>query len=192
MRKGVIEILRSVGVGVMPTDTLYGIVGSALKPDAVARIYKLRKRNLKKPMIVLISDMRQGTWDTFGIQLSKHERVILRKLWPNKLSVILPCRSKKFAYLHRGAKTLAFRHPKPKWLQNLLKKTGPLVAPSANWEGERPAKTIREAKRYFKNSVDFYLDRGRRAGKPSTLVEIKRGELRVLREGAVRVTPKRA
>lgn len=187
MRRDIIEILKSGGVGVLPTDTLYGIVGSALRLATVARIYKLRRRSPRKPMIVLIGSVLDVRM--FGVRLERRTANILTNLWPGVVSVILPCRSKKFAHLHRGTNTIAFRLPKPKWLRALLNKTGPLVAPSANWEGERPAQTVREAKRYFKNNADFYIDGGRRAGKPSTLVEIRGGKLRVLREGAVRVHP---
>ncbi|MEK7522400.1 MAG: Sua5/YciO/YrdC/YwlC family protein [Patescibacteria group bacterium] len=51
------EILKNGGIGVIPTDTIYGIVGSALNKKTVERIYKLRRRNLKKPMIVLIGSI---------------------------------------------------------------------------------------------------------------------------------------
>ena len=95
-------------------------------------------------LIASISDLKQ-----FGVKVDSKTARILGKLWPNKVSVVLPCASKKFSYLHRGTKTLAFRLPKPVALRKLLKSVGPLVAPSANWEGERPARTIREAKKYF-------------------------------------------
>ena len=180
------QTLRRGGVGVLPTDTLYGIVGSALNKRTVLRIYKLRKRNPKKPMIILIGSL--ADLKKFGISLPTTHYKLLTGLWPNAVSVILPCPVKKFAYLHRGTKTLAFRFPKPKWLRDLLKKTGPLVAPSANWEGHPPAATIREAKKYFADKVDMYIDAGRCTGKPSTLVRITpAGEAVVLRRGAVRV-----
>lgn len=185
------EILMRGGIGVLPTDTLYGIVGSAFNKGTVERIYKLRKRNPKKPFIILIGDMGDATWRKFGIKLSTTDYKLLTRLWPGKVSVVLPCASKKFAYLHRGTKTLAFRYPRPTWLQNLLKKTGPLVAPSANSEGEPPAKTITEAKEYFNDKVDFYVNRGRLDGKPSTLVALTDGKLKVLRQGAVRIAHKK-
>jgi len=149
-------LLEKGGVGVLPTDTIYGIVGSALRKKTVERIYRLRKRNPKKPMIVLIATLHD--LKRFGVKIDSETARILKKLWPNKISVILPCRSKKFSYLHRGTKTLAFRLPAeasakaglPSFsLRKLLKSVGPLVAPSANWEGERPARTIQEAKKYF-------------------------------------------
>src|SRR5204863_149383 len=66
----------------------------------------------------------------------------------------------KFEYLHRGTNTLALRLPKDESLQNLLKKTGPLIAPSANVEGLPPAKNITDAKKYFGDGVDLYIDGG--------------------------------
>jgi len=54
----------------------------------------------------------------------------------------------------------------------LLLKTGPLVAPSANRAGKRPAQTIKEAQKFFGSDVEFYMDAGRITGKPSTLIDL--------------------
>lgn len=167
--KEVANILRKEGIGVLPTDTIYGIVGSALRLRTVERIYKLRKRNRKKPMIILIGSI--ADLQRFEVKVDIKTKKILKRFWPGKVSVILACQSKKFAYLHRGTKTLAFRLPAKKSLRKLLKQVGPLVAPSANIEGERPARTVAEARRYFGSRVDFYVDIGRLAGKPSKLVD---------------------
>lgn len=182
-------VLAGGGVGVLPTDTIYGIVGSALAPKTVERIYRLRRRNKKKPVIVLIESL--DDLKKFGVALTSKERALTKRLWPGKVSIILPCRSAKFAYLHRGTKTLAFRMPKPRWLRALLAETGPLVAPSANIEGEPPAKTVAKARRYFGTKIEFYGDAGTIASAPSTLVALKNGALTVLRQGAVNVGDRR-
>ena len=187
-----VQKIRRGGVGVIPTDTLYGIVGSAFSQKAVARIYRLRKRNLKKPMIVLIGDMRRATWDKFGIHLDRRTLNLLKTLWPGKVSIILPIRNARFlkrlAYLHRGTKSIAFRMPKHIALRRFLVKTGPLVAPSANIEGQPPACTIRDAQKYFggpaSGRIDFYVDSGRRDSLPSTLIAIRGKKVVVLRKGA--------
>ncbi len=172
----------------IPTDTLYGIVGSALNKKTVGAIYKLRKRSPQKPFIILIGSVND--LELFGITIDKKTRSILDALWPGKVSVVLPCGEKKFFYLHRGTKTLAFRVPKNKWLTKLLKKTGPLAAPSANFEGLPPALTISAAKRYFGRRIDFYIDAGRSQAKPSTLVKIKGNKVFVMREGTGRIPEK--
>lgn len=190
----IIEVLKRDGVGVLPTDTLYGIVGSALSRRTVARIYRLRRRNPKKPMIILIGSI--GDLAPFGVRPSPKIKKLLNRWWPGKVSVALPISRSagarenfltKFSYLHRGTGTLAFRLPASAWLRKLLHETGPLVAPSANFEGEPPAKTIRAARKYFGDGVDFYLDVGKLDHAPSTLVAIENNKVLVLRKGAARI-----
>lgn len=181
------KILINDGIGVLPTDTIYGLVGSALSPKAVARIYKLRLRNPKKPVIILIGSLKDLS--LFNIKTDNRTKKLLNRFWPGKVSVILPCPYKKFFYLHRGKKTLAFRLPKDKSLMKLLEKTGPLAAPSANLEGFPPAETIKEAKKYFGEAVDFYVNRGRLISLPSTLIAIRNGRVFLKRKGAVKLPP---
>jgi len=178
-------LLKRSGIGVMPTDTLYGLVGSAFSKKAVARIYRVRRRSLGKPFIILIASTAE--LKKFGISLGIGERGLLARLWPGKVSVVLPCRSACFKYLHRGVKSLAFRVPKDAVLRRLLTKTGPLAAPSVNPEGKKPAVNISAAKKYFGSRVDFYIGGGRRASRPSTLVALNGGKLKILRKGAAPV-----
>ncbi len=177
--------LKKGKIAVIPTDTIYGIVGSAFNKNTVEKIYKLRKRNSTKPFIILISHLND--LNHFNITIPEESKKLLQKIWPNPVSVVLPCSDDKFEYLHRGGKTLAFRMPKNKELLELLKRVGPLVAPSANFEGEKPAETIEEAKKYFGDQVDFYLDGGKLDSEPSTLVEIKEGKINVIRQGAFKI-----
>lgn len=185
--KNIVRLILMGKVGVMPTDTIYGLVGSALNKKAVEKIYKLRRRDPKKPLIILIGDMRYATWDKFGARPSVAEKRILRKVWPGKVSVILQISDKrhgtsdKLKYLHRGTKTLAFRLPKPYWLRKLLAVTGPLAAPSANLEGMPPARTIKEAKKYFGKRANFYMNGGRISGKSSKLLRIKNNAITIIR-----------
>ena len=179
----VVRILENGGIGILATDTLYGIVGSALKRDTVERIYTVRKRAPDKPCIILISsvdDLRQ-----FSIQVDQSTEKELLKYWPGPVSIILPCPDEKFAYLHRGERSLAFRIPHDKELLRLLEQTGPLLAPSANTEGEPPAETIEEARRYFGENVDFYIDDGLIQSPPSTILRFENGEMSLVRKGVV-------
>ena len=180
----IVEILLADGVGIIPTDTLYGLVGRAFSREAVERVYKLRKRNAKKPFIILISSPEDLA--LFGVKLDKKTEKILLKVWPGSVSVILPCPYEKFSYLHRGGKTLAFRLPQKAELIGLIKETGPLIAPSANPEGLPPSKTVEEAEKYFGVEVDFYFDGGTLDSPPSTLISVESGAILVKREGLVR------
>ncbi len=165
---------------VYPTDTIYGILGNALSKSVVSKIYKIKGRDENKPFIILISKIED--LKLFGIKISKEQQTFLKSVWPGKVSVILLCTSKKFSYLHRGTNSLAFRLPKKKFLQALLEKTGPLVAPSANPQGLTPATTIREAKKYFGDTIDIYVSGGKLEGKSSTLISLLGKEPEILRK----------
>src|SRR3989344_1556184 len=181
-----IELIKNGKIGVLPTDTIYGLVGSALSPRVVERIYAVRKRSGNKPFIVLISSIND--LHLFGIVPDEKLRIFLEKNWPGKVSIIIGGVDEKYKYLHRGEGSIAFRLPDKKELLDLISQTGPLVAPSANHEGETPAKTIAEAKNYFGGAVDFYIDGGTLEDEPSTLVKYDHGEFVILRKGAVKLS----
>lgn len=175
------ETLKAGGIGVLPTDTIFGLVGSALNEETVERIYRVRERRPDKPLIVLISSL--ADLSLFGLKPDPDTVAILKKYWPGKVSIILPLPRhnavkaglpplKKFHYLHRGTNAIAFRLPAKKSLIEILKQTGPLVAPSANPEGKLPASSVKLARIYFGGKVDFYHGRGEIFAAPSALIEI--------------------
>jgi len=180
------EMILTDGVGVMLTDTLYGLVASVYSQDAVERIYHLKGRDADKGLIVLISSFRD--LETLGIKLNTRTRTFLKKFWPGKLSAILPYDKTFFPHLDRSGGTLAVRFPEKKELLKFIRETGPIVAPSANLQGMAPAKNIQEAQNYFGNNIDFYLDGGEAETLPSTLVKIDGKEISVLREGSIKIS----
>lgn len=179
----IIDIIKKDGIGVMPTDTLYGLVGSAFSENAVDRIYKIKGRDMRKPFIILIGSI--SALEKFGFVLDDNLKRDLKQFWPGKNSIILslPKESlEKFKYLHRGENSLAFRFPNKESLVELLRRAGPLVAPSANPEGEDPAENVAKAKEYFGDNVDFYLAEGLLKSQPSNLIRFEDGEeIKVLR-----------
>ncbi len=180
-----IDTLKQGGIGVIPTDTLYGMVASVWNETAVERGYILRNRDLEKACIILIADI--ADLETFSVHPSPKERVWLDSVWPGKVSVLLPCPDTALQYLTRGTGNLAFRIPDDESLRAFLRETGPLIAPSANPQGENPAETIAEAKEYFGDAVDFYIDGGVLQSPPSTIVKLESDKVTVLRPGAVEI-----
>lgn len=170
--------LEKGGIGVLATDTIYGIVGQALKRDTVERIYAVKKRTPTKPFIILINDIKDLA--LFDVKIDQTIQTTLGEYWPGPVSIILDCDNPDFEYLHRGTKTLAFRMPSKPELIELLRLTGPLVAPSANPEGLEPAVDIPAAKAYFGDGVDFYLE-GLVNLKPSKIIKITNDEIEIIR-----------
>jgi L-threonylcarbamoyladenylate synthase len=176
------KIVKEIGgdikkglIGVIPTDTIYGIVCSAMNKKSVEKLYKIRKRDLKKPMIILISSLKDLS--LFDVKIDKK---ISDKYWPGKVSIIVPVQN--FKYLHRGMDSLAFRLPDNKDLIRVLKISGPIVAPSANIENEKPAETVEEAYNYFQDKADFYVDCGKLKSRPSKIVSILGSKIEIIRK----------
>ena len=165
-------------IAVIPTDTIHGLVTSAFNQPAVEKIYQLKRRNPTKPYIILISSLEDLA--LFKVQSTSSERQILARFWPGPVSIILPCAAPELAYLHRGGQTLAFRMPADEALQKLLAISGPIVAPSANPEGQPPAQSYTEARAYFGDRVQTYIC-GDVSGRPSKLIRISDGTIEVLR-----------
>lgn len=173
------EIIRSGGVGVLPTDTLYGLVCSAFNEDAVERVYELKKRDRKKASIILISSIDQVK--EFGVSLDDNDREKVAEYWPGRNTLIFKCNDEKFSYLHKNLNSLAFRLPDNERLIKVLQKTGPIIAPSANKEGEPPAENTDQAKLYFGDDVDFYIDGGVLSGNPSNIIDLTEDNPKQLR-----------
>lgn len=178
--KALISCLNDGGVVVLPTDTMYGLVARASDKQAVERLYRLRGRAPEKPCIVLAA----GRWQISDASLwtAKHKE-LANQHWPGPLSLVAPT-AKTEDYLHRGTYTLAYRVPAHDALRKLLTSTGPLIAPSANRGGDKPATTIQEAQKYFGDQVDGYVDGGALAGDaPSTVAGVVDDEIYIFRQG---------
>ena len=177
----IVSILSGGGVAVIPTDTIYGLVGQALNPVTVERIYGIKKRAPEKPCIILVSDILELS--CFAVTLSEIQKEKIKEYWPGPVSVIVDIEDTNFEYLDRGTGTLAFRLPGREDLVEIIKQTGPLIAPSANPEGMTPAGNISEARAYFGEAVDAYLDGGDISGKASKIIKLEKdGGVTVIRE----------
>lgn len=84
---------------------------------------------------------------------------VCRSHWPGKTSIILPS-TKSPTWIRRDNHSVAYRIPDHPELQQLIAATGPLIAPSANPEGEEPAMNVEQALAYFGDTVDVYVDGG--------------------------------
>ncbi len=164
----IIEILKNDGVGVIATDTVYGVVARLASPVAVERIYTVKQRNPRKPVgTVLIASTDQLE----GIVEEKFLSVAAQ-YWPGPVSVVLPV-GNNLEYAHKGFASLPFRIPNDKRLIEFLRTTGPLATSSANIESRSPAATVEQARQYFGDTVDFYEDGGDLSSRvPSRIIQI--------------------
>jgi L-threonylcarbamoyladenylate synthase len=177
------KLLQGGAVGVIPTDTIYGLAALAADEKAVGRLYALKQRE-QKPGTVIAANIDQ----LIGLGIKARYLKAVEHFWPNPISIIIPVGS-DLTYLHQGKFGLACRVIKfPSELLNMLSIIGPLLTTSANLPGEAPSNTVEQAQKYFGINVDFYVDGGDLSGhKPSTVIRVVDDAVEVLRPGAVRI-----
>lgn len=175
--------LQNGAVGVLPTDTIYGIVARAEDPQAVDRLNRIKHREHKSGTIIA-ANINQ----LYDLGIDERQLQGAATLWPASLSVQVPV-ADDLDYLARGTGTVAVRIPESQAIRMLLEQTGPLFTSSANLPGQPPASNLAEAQGYFNDDVDFYVDGGTIAGaNPSTIIRFTDdGRIEILRQGAVQV-----
>lgn len=177
------SVLMDGGVGVLPTDTVYGLVCVASNQATVSRLYQLKKRE-SKPGTLIAASLDQ----LVELGFTRRYLKAVEEFWPGAVSIEQPCSNPALGYLNQYTNRQAVRVVAPENLRRLLARTGPLLTSSANQPGEKPADTIKEARDYFGEMIDFYVDGGDLSQKkPSTLICIVDDAVEVLREGAVTI-----
>lgn len=177
-----VSLLLDGKVGVIPTDTVYGLCAAAQNEAAVTKMYQLKKRD-KKPGTLIAANVDQ----LVDLGIKRRYLTAVEHFWPGAVSIIIPT-GFTLNYLHQGKQSLAIRIPNNKKLQNLLVQTGPLTTTSANEPGQPPAGTVQQAHKYFGDDVDFYLDGGDLSNRePSTIIRVVDDAVEVLRDGAVKI-----
>lgn len=173
------KLIKSGAIGVLPTDTVYGVVAAATDQTAVARLYALKSREAK-PGTVIASCIDQ----LVELGIPRRYLTAVEHFWPGSVSIIVP--TDGLEYLHLGKQSLACRVPDNSGIQSLLNKTGPLLTTRANHPGQEPAVTTKQAENYFGDEVDFYVDGGDLSDRqPSTIIRVVDDAIQVLRQGSV-------
>jgi len=172
----VAAVLRVGKLVVLPTDTLYGLVGLFDNRQAVEQIYQLKGRDSDKRLLALVNSLAMVE----KICQIKNENLMSK--WPGPLTIIYAAKD-GHPY---GWDTQAVRHGKSDFIDKLLDELQqPLFAPSANPQGKTPTKNIEEAISYFGSSVPLYVDGDELNGEPSTIVDGSQEEIKILRQGAM-------
>lgn len=174
---------------VLPTDTVYGIGADAFSPMAVTLLLAAKGRSRQMPPPVLIP--RLNALDGLATEVPAEARKLAEAFWPGGLTLILHAQPSLDWDLGETKGTVALRLPADDVAQDLLTLTGPLAVSSANRTGQPAAQTAAEAEAMLAESVEVYLEGGRRPvdgeaeSAPSTIIDATSLPLRVVRQGAI-------
>jgi len=185
-----LAVLRQGGVVVYPTETAYGLGTDATNSHGVARLASIKRRSINAPFSIIVSSLAMAEQ---YCQFSAAARRIVNEHWPGPLTIIAGTKSinglSEHCVRHRTVALRISSHPVADMLVRRLSRA--LIATSANISGQPTCYSINTVRRQFKKQLlqpDYYLDHGvlpRR--KPSTIISISGGQVKVVRQGGVRI-----
>lgn len=177
-------VVSKGGVIVYPTDTIYGLGCDAFNEKAVEKVYRVKRRPERKPMLVLVYSVEMAT--TLSENISPSVMQLMHQCWPGPLTIIVKEKKEMYPWLSAGTGKIGIRYPRHNFCQDLVKELGrPLLSTSANISGEEYTNDIHRLRESFSNEIDLLVDAGTLPDSmPSTVLDVT-GEIPVLiREGA--------
>lgn len=177
-------LIKSGGVVIYPTDTIYGIGCDPYNDSAVKRIFTIKGRDEKKPLPILTSSIGEAERI---VSLGRTGRMLAEKYWPGALTIVAPIIDYRISpRVIAGSSSLAVRVPANNCVLLLLHHCIYLVGTSANLSGERTMKSAQEVLNSGLEGYDALLDGGTvDKGVESTIVSVE-GKPKILREGAIK------
>lgn len=187
--KQAIDVLKNGGIVIFPTDTAIGIGCRIDNESAVRRLFEIRKRPENKPVLALVNSlaMARKYWDSIPKNVLE---ILIKKYWPGPLTLILHSNKEKVPKMVMGANdTLGIRYPNNKMLLELIREVGvPIVAPSANFSGEKTPFRFEDLNPELVKLADYVLNMELRGEKNvSTVIDCTVQPWKVIRQGAVHV-----
>ena len=176
------EIINRGGIAVFPTDTVYGIGCNPYNKEAVKKIYDIKYRDSSKPLPVLVYSKEIAKNIVFFDEVAEK---LVKKFWPGPLTIILKLIDENLKKSLCLDDRIAIRVPNHKCTLEILQTCNFLVGTSANISGcpsfTNPDECFRNIEDY-----DIFVDGGTITSKAeSTIIEIKNGMIKILREGSL-------
>lgn len=180
-----VVVLRSAGVLVMPTDSVYGMGCVATKGNpAHERIFRIKRRDRAQTLPWLIAS--ESDLLVYGKDVPAWMRRLAHELWPGALTLVVPASDVVPREYVASDGTIALRVPDSTLVRLMAKEVGPLATTSANTHGEDAATSGAGVEASIVSKVDLTLDSGPAPiAVPSTIVGEVAGEPRIYREGAI-------
>ena len=172
--KEAVTALKKGGIILIPTETVYGIAADATNKNAIRKIYEIKQRDASKPLQLLVKNLAEAS--KYAL-FNEPSRKAAETYWPGPLTLILDeIKGNNLAQnLNSNDGTIGVRVPKHEILDELFNKIGfPLAATSANLSGEKPFTGFEEAKTFFNNKLDYFLDGGNiKLQEPSAILDMR-------------------
>lgn len=181
------EIIRRGGLVAFPTETVYGLGGNALDPEASKKIYAAKGRPSDNPLIVHVADIEQVK--PLVKEFPKGALRLMQAFWPGPLTIIMPKSDIVPRETTGGLDTVAIRCPRNQCTLKFIREAAlPIAGPSANTSGKPSPTEASHVLNDLNGKIDMILDDGPVGiGVESTIIDLTGKVPTLLRPGAVTI-----
>lgn len=184
--KKIVRVIDDGGVVAFPTETVYALAADAGNPEAVERIYEVKRRVNDKPLPVLVGDIYQAKRI---VEFDDRAKKLALMLFPGPITIVLKTKihSNLAKNVNQEIGTAGIRMPNSIPALKILQAVGrPLVGTSANVSNAKSAVDAYQVLAEFDNKIDILVDKGAtEIGIASTIVDLTADDIKILREGAI-------
>ncbi len=176
------EVIRAGGLVILPTDTVYGLAANLWQPEAVAALYVAKQRPPERAIPILLADVQDMA--LVAQDIPEMARRLAVAFWPGPLTIAVPKRP-AVPEIVSSLPTVGLRIPDHPAARAAIRACGgALAVTSANLSGRPSPLTADQAVRDLGEAVMLVLDGGPcPGGVPSTVVDVSKGMLRIVRPG---------
>lgn len=182
-----LDSLRTGGVIIYPTDTIYGLGCDITNPQAVQRVQQIKGRDANRPMSFVCADLRDISRYA---RVSEYARGLLERCLPGAYTFVLPATDSAPDILTTGQQTVGLRIPDhliPLALVNAL--GAPILSTSANFSTQKVITEPRDLEEHMGELVDVIVASGSLPIQPSSVVSLVGDKATVLRAGEGDLSP---
>jgi len=180
------EIAETIANGnliVYPSETVYGIGANIFDEAAIKKVFVAKNRPFDMPLSVGVADKEMVS--TIA-EIDEHAEKLIDRFMPGPLTIIMKKKDCVSDIVTSNSRKVGIRIPDHPAAIQIIKKTGPIVATSANLHSKPDPVTMEEAMEDLGEAVSAYVDSGKcLLGKPSTIIWLMNGEIEIIRQGAI-------
>ena len=180
-------VLQKGGIVAYPTDTVYGLAVDAMNPQAVARLYRAKRRPQEKAIPLIVSGLAQVS--QLAALPSCAAKRLMRAFWPGPLTLLMPAHERAPQHLLGEGRRIGVRCPRLALNQQLAQALGnAITATSANLSGLPAALSAAEVIAQLAPTIDLVLDGGvAQSTAVSTILDVGVHPPRLCRPGKLSV-----
>lgn len=177
-----VEVINNSNIAVVPTDTVYGIIGDATNIDVIHKVYEVKKRDYSKPLILMVSSI--DMLEKYVLEINDIEKKLIDKYWPGKLTILFKKNNNIDDLITSGSNLVGIRYPDNKELNELMDKLNkPLISTSCNISSKEVITSIDMLEEDISKHVSYVYDGGILSDTSSTIVRVNDGKIEIIRDG---------